>query len=329
MSGILGTLLDKLGEWIFGKRDLKPTTNDLLRGLAWNTNLGADVSTVRQHVVDKARAAIGWYYAAKRGKKWAAWVFRGGIILLTSAAGILPLANEVQQSRQTDQALHEVWQWQMDHRSAAPDAANTQPPLPKPSGRLFAPAWSAILLALAGTLLALDRFHGATSGWVRYLRAAQELTTELDDFELEFERLRAGWDQGTPSRDEARAALALAQRFMRDANAIVRKETDAWAEEFAGAVKDMELQLKTMSAAKERGWLRVTVTNGDQCADGWKLEVGDLPATKRQGKVAEETVAPGKYSVRASGEIAGKPVKAGKQIAVAAGATELVELTLV
>lgn len=322
----------KVSHKIMGKQDLKPIEVETLKNLEWNADKAGDLQKVKEYVSSKAREAANWYYAAKRGKKWAACFFRVGIILLTAAAGILPLLNEVHQSQQTDKQLKQIWRQQTEASLPTVNPTNPppalSPPAPLMSRRLFDPAWSAILLAIAGTLLALDRFHGATSGWVRYVLAAQQLTEALDEFELAFETQKPGWSNGQPTVEEARTALGLAQNFMRQANGIVHEETKVWAEEFGIVLKELDEKLRVATASQQKAEMQITVTNGDQSPKGWKLTVGGLPPEDRTGKEASLKVAPGLYVVRVAGELNGKPAKDEKSVTVAPGGIQKVELTL-
>lgn len=315
---------------IMGKQDLK---SNKLDGLDWRPeSTAASLDKVRDYVTGKVRTAVDWYFAGKQTKKWAAWFFRGGIILLTAAAGILPLANEIHQNQQTDRLLRESWMERTNAASLTQMPSNAPAPdlrFPPPRARrLFDPVWSAVLLAIAGTLLALDRFHGATSGWVRYILTAQQLTEAVDDFELAFEAQKLGWAGAIPKPEQARAALELAQKFVRQANGIVHDETRTWAAEFAEALKQIDEQLKVAGQVKRQSAIQVTVTNGNECEGGWKLIVdGGLPDT-RIGKEASVEVQAGLHTVRAIGTIGQKPVQAEKAISVGLGEIQRCELKL-
>jgi hypothetical protein len=54
----------------------------------------------------------------------------------------------------------------------------------------LSPAWATVALALAGLLIAIDRFGGYTSGWIRYVRTAQKLTSLQGEFRLDWEEYR-------------------------------------------------------------------------------------------------------------------------------------------
>lgn len=311
-----------------GKKDLK---SEELARLDWKADAAASLDKVRVFVTTKARKAVDWYYVGKKSKKWAAWGFRVGMILLTAAAGIVPLLNEIHRSSQTDRQYEQAFMARTNVASLVGTANPTpvdqqlRPVIPR---GLFNPVWSAVLLALAGLLLALDRFHGATSGWVRYVLTAQQLTQAMDDFELAFEAQKIGWADGKPSVEQTRAALELAQRFVRQANEIVQNETKAWAADFAEALKQLDEQLKAAGEAKRQSAIEVTVTNGDQCAGNWQLGVDQTLQEDRLGKEASVLVLPGPHVVRAAGKIGAKNVRAEKAVNAEPGKISQVNLTL-
>ncbi len=194
---------------------------------------------------------------------------------MTAFAGLLPMFNEIYQSRQIQR---EIRHQALAAESNAPTGVtNAAPSLTLErllvSRHWLHPVWSAVLLAAAATLLAMDRFYGTTSGWVRYLLTAQQLTDSLDDFELAFEAPRASWGNPEPTPEQTAAALALIQKFAKQVNGIVGDETKAWAADFAEVLKQFDEEMKQANQARRQSALQLTVTNGDLCKTGWKLAV--------------------------------------------------------
>ena len=106
------------------------------------------------YATSEAERAIDWYYwKRRRMQRWGRGL-RLGAVLATSAAGVTPLIAELMES-------------------------NGHP--------VIEPLWAALLLAVAGILVLLDRFWGCTSAWVRYMLAAQEISAALDAFRIEWE----------------------------------------------------------------------------------------------------------------------------------------------
>lgn len=100
--------------------------------------------------------------------------------------------------------------------------------------------WGSLLLAGAGILVLLDRFWGCTSAWVRYVRAAQELSGALDAFRIDLESHKLFSDRGEPDAEQAQAMIERCRAFLVQVRSIVRKETDAWAAEFQNVLAQIE-----------------------------------------------------------------------------------------
>jgi hypothetical protein len=252
------------------------------------------------------------------------------MILFTAVAALLPMLNEIHRSWQTESAFAGAVLVTETNAPAVPIEARSADALNKllASRYWLNPIWSAILLGVAAALLALDRFYGTTSGWVRYVLAARQLTEAMDDFQLSFEVQRLSWGQPEPTAEQALAALAGVHKFVKRVNEIVTDETKTWAAEFAEVLKQIDEQMKTAGQAKRQSAIQVTVTNGDQCQPGWKLQVGNHVPEDRVGKDASVAVPPDLYVVRITGKIGGKPVQAEKAVTVTAGEIQKVELTL-
>jgi hypothetical protein len=108
-------------------------------------------------VVNECLASINWYYHKKRSKSLLGFLLRLGAILAVAVAGLIPLIGEL--LKRNDK----LW---------------------------LSPAWATVALALAGLLIAIDRFGGYTSGWIRYVRTAQKLTSLQGEFRLDWEEYR-------------------------------------------------------------------------------------------------------------------------------------------
>ena len=82
-------------------------------------------------VVNECAASINWYYQKKRSKSLLGFLLRLGAILAVAVAGLIPLIGELLKRN------NKLW---------------------------LSPAWVTVALALAGLLIAIDRFGGYTSG---------------------------------------------------------------------------------------------------------------------------------------------------------------------
>jgi hypothetical protein len=113
--------------------------------------------------------------------------------------------------------------------------------------------WIALAIAVAGGAMALDRFLGGTSGWIRCMKTELQLRDELEAFELEWEFGRAALLGNVPTLDQTIAMLQRAKSFAAHVNAVVQTETNAWVEEFQSSVKQIDEALRTRTTdSRER-----------------------------------------------------------------------------
>lgn len=159
------------------------------------------------YVTDEAARALEWYYRKRRAMQRGGRCLRLGAILATGAAGVTPLLAEL---------------------------------LERDGQPAVEPLWAAFQLAIAGLLVLLDRFWGFTSAWVRYLRAAQALTTALDAFRIDWESHKLAQADGDPDQEQTQARIDRCKTFLLQVRAVVRRETEAWAREFQNVLEEIE-----------------------------------------------------------------------------------------
>lgn len=309
------------------KDDLKPKDFPQLK---WEKDKAASpLAELCHYAATQTEDAINWYYKSKRGRRWFCRACRMAAILLTAFAGLLPLINEIVMAEKPAPAKFQI----QDPRPAVADPQQPGAPLaPKlevaPAKARIHPLYSAIALALAATLILIDRFYGFTTGWVRYVLTAQQLTQSLEVFRLEVERQKLGWGNLEPTQDQARTLVTTIQQFCAQARGTIADETKSWAAEFAEVLKQLDEQIKVVSQANQKSAIQIAVTNGDQCPNGWNLKVDDRAPESRGGKEVSVDVLPGMHTVRVDGQIGNKPATAQQAIKVAPGEIGRVTLTL-
>jgi hypothetical protein len=185
--------------------DLRPIP---FPSLSWAAEDRAkSLAALVDYATGEAERAIDWYYW-KRGRmqRWGRGL-RLGAILATSAAGVTPLLAEL-----------------MD-RNGSPT---------------IEPLWAALLLAVAGILVLLDRFWGCTSAWVRYMLAAQEISAALDAFRIDWESHKLLSDGLDADVEQAQVTIDRCRTFLGRVRTVVRTETDSWATEFHKVLDQIE-----------------------------------------------------------------------------------------
>ncbi len=108
-----------------------------------------------------------------------------------------------------------------------------------------AAAWGYLALLLAVACVAIDRFFGVTSGWMRDVATAQAVQRRLQvlqfDWATESVREVLGPAEGTAS-EAAERCLGVLRRFSEDVAELVRAETADWMVEFRTGAAPMGTQ---------------------------------------------------------------------------------------
>ena len=277
-------------------KDIPPPVQ--LDELDWSSAQRVESLTrLKAYVARHGANAVDYYQFAKKPKKrWAIWL-RMGALLFAGAAGLIPILSQL---FMTDAGVPYVQ-----------------------------PAWASVALALAAGALAIDRFFGFSSGWMRFMATELKARRTLDDFELEWESARAAWPDAGPSTEQVQDMIARATRFAGAVADIVRDETDQWMSEFREAIRQLDERSKAAVAEERRGAVRVHVTNGDQATEGWDLSVDDGPGRPHRGRTAAlNSLLPGLHVVRVRARLNGSVVAGESAVAVAHGEVSEVEMTL-
>jgi hypothetical protein len=244
-----------------------------------------------------ADEAVSWYLRAKRAQRIWARLLRLSAILFIAAAGVLPVLIQIFQS---------------------PDG--------KP---LLAPAWASVLLAVALLLIAIDRFFGFSTAWMRYITAELQIKQLKEAFELDSQAAIASLQEQPPTPDQVQAILASVKAFIERVNAIVVSETAQWVDEFREALKQIDESARTRPAIAPLGSVQVVVSNGEKAESGWSLSVDGAPPTRHAGKTAAIAgLLAGDHALRVMATADGKAFRAESIVSVKPGVTAVVELSL-
>lgn len=107
-----------------------------------------------------------------------------------------------------------------------------------------------LFLVLASGLVAIDKFWGFSSGWLRYLKTRQLLENRIEAFHLDWAATWPGKDAPKGPAD-TKALLRLARTFLDDINMIVGEETNAWIQEFNASLQTLEDQVEKRRAKRD------------------------------------------------------------------------------
>ena len=182
-----------------------------LEELQWSTEQrSASLSRVFEHAVRLAANAERWYAQKRRPKRQWGRVLRVGAIVLGAVAAVLPILAEI----------------------SADDG--------RPS---IAPGWAAVALACAAALVALDRYLGFSTAWMRFMKAEMQITRLRHGFEYAWQDalVKAATP---PSDDEATKLLALAREFALAVDDAMADEIAAWTSEFTTSLERADESLR-------------------------------------------------------------------------------------
>ncbi|MEU1181282.1 SLATT domain-containing protein [Streptomyces sp. NPDC005820] len=114
--------------------------------------------------------------------------------------------------------------------------------------------WGYLALLLAVSCVAVDRFFGVTSGWIRDVATAQAVQRRLQvlqfDWASESVREVLGPAEGTAS-EAAERCLAVLRRFSEDVMELVRAETADWMVEFRTGAAPLGIQSAVVSGGRQ------------------------------------------------------------------------------
>ena len=187
--------------------------------LDWTPEKSAgSLQQVFDHVMDMAEQTLAWYIKAKNFKRFFARSFRVFSVLLGTLAALLPTLGEL---------------FGRDGKS------------------VIGAGWTAVLLGIVGALLVLDRFFGFSSGWMRYMSTDLQLRQLIQEFQLEWELEKAGWQGNVPDKEVVLTMLGRCKSFAIQVNQIVRDETNNWTKEFETAIHQIDESVKSKTSPEQ------------------------------------------------------------------------------
>jgi hypothetical protein len=261
--------------------------------LPWEPARRAEsLQKVADYVAAEAEKSIAWYLHKKTGKRLRAQGFRFAAIVATALAGLIPLFAEIYGT-------------------------------PKP-------AWASVALVIAAACVGLDRFFGYSTAWMRFLTTEMQIRHALHGFLLDWEIRRAVWEgKDDPGPREAEVGLKRCKEFLAQVNEFLKAEMDTWVTEFSAALTDIDKAAKAQAEVMRTGAANLTVANGEQCADGWRVSVDGGSEEVHRGKTAAlRNLLPGSHTVTVRGRVTDKDLQAEAAFNVTAAQVASVEVSL-
>ena len=196
-----------------------PDAPNQLPVLAWDgPEIANSLTLLRRYVESEAQRQIDWYFRKMTAKSRASSALRFAAIVLFLAGGLAPLAK----AALTPESLHRL---SFDIAQAG-----------------------YLLLALAAGCLALDRFFGFSTAWMRYVTAALALEKSLEEFRLEWTRSLAKLRGAPPNDAQLDQLILTCETFSLAIRSQVEQETNAWVAEFQSNLAQLEQELHARAA---------------------------------------------------------------------------------
>lgn len=167
--------------------------------LSWQTDEDrrSSLEALFGYAETHAESAYAWYIRHKWSKRFGSQVIRCTVLLLAGLGGLAPFV---------------VTTFFEDR----PELVNL----------------GYLLLGAAAILVAIDKFYGFSNGWMRYIRASQELKRALAEFRFRWAEHEASWGSSAPDPEQTGEALAAIEEFVLEVEDQVIEETRQWIAEF-------------------------------------------------------------------------------------------------
>jgi len=296
-------------------RNIRPEEPDRL---GWDAaDPAKSLQAIRNAAEVEGQKAIDWYWKAKRWKRIPSQWIQFFALLLTAAAGLVPIILQLIKNAGAARGFD--------------------------SGPL-----ASLFVGIAAALLGLDKAFGYSSGWTRYVLTATSMTKQLHDFRMDWIAL-SGAATLPPTTEQRAAMIQRAKDFVSTIQGMIAQETKDWATEFQSNMAQMEKDLKTQldslkaqvdkdakdkEAATKAGAIELTVTNADK-TDSFSF---DVVLQGQSGKSTDSVfnskvwtrigTVPGQYSISISAKYKGSIVSTATIVDVQPGDTEKPSVTL-
>jgi len=197
----------------------------MLANLSWKElDVDDSLATLREHVENEAQRQIDWYHAKRKVKASISTGLRFVAILLFVLGGLVPIVK-----------------------------ATLAPETIRRIGFDFGQT-GYLLLAVAAGCVAMDRFFGYSSGWIRYVTTALAQEKSLEEFRLEWARCIAKLRGRQPNESELDQLIRTCETFNLAIRGQIEQETKTWVTEFENNLSQLgrDLEAKADEAKKLR-----------------------------------------------------------------------------
>ncbi|EYF01595.1 putative membrane protein [Chondromyces apiculatus DSM 436] len=269
-----------------------------LDDLPWGErDLAPSLGKVYLHVQAKTLETIAWYMARKNVRAVLSQVLRFLAILFVTLGGLIPLI------RVAD--LNAEW--------ISPEM-----------GQL-----GYVGFALAAGCVAIDRFFGLSTAWMRYIGSAFALQRALAEFQIDWALLQVKLGGKPPTRLQAEQMLLRLKEMRTSVLQVVEKETQGWVAEFQSSLAELYRVSRSQTDATSPGVIELVVSNGLDVDGEISVHVdGSLRERFRGTRTQIPGVAVGHHVVMIRGELRGVWVETMGTTMVPPGSVGTLTMTL-
>jgi hypothetical protein len=266
--------------------------------LSWKEeDRAASLQAVFDQVQGKTLDAIDWYIARKALRSTLSQLLRLGAICFATIGGVVPLLRAA-----------ELW----------PKS------LPGEMGQI-----GYVAFAFAAGCVAIDRFFGLSSAWMRWMTTALTLQRMLAEFQLDWSLMQVRLAGRPPGQHEVEQMLLRIKEFRGAVMQVIERETQSWVVEFQSNLAELHKVAQARTESLEPGVIAVTVTNGTEADGELVVLVDGSPRERFRGTHCRVTpVFPGHHTVTVRGAVSGIPAEASSSVSLAAGALAMTTLVL-
>ncbi len=226
------------------------------------SNEDSEIKSLYDYCKSYSGQALTWYQNSKKNKRRWALSIRFLSVFFVSIAGILPIVNQM---------------------------------LP-----LTQPGVVSILIALSAALIALDKYFGFSSAWMRFVEADRNIMKTLNEFSHDWLREIVNNTDSPLTIDKKYALINLSKTFVSNIDRIISEETNAWIAEFQSNLKQLDESITKMKESiKVNGALNITIKSIEIDKETWLLYLDDNLIKEYNSKTAViNSIIPGIHSIK-------------------------------
>lgn len=194
---------------------LMATSPTELLTLSWKeSDIESSLAVLRRYVETEAQRQIDWYRGKRAAKAALSSTLRFAAGFFFFAGGLVPILKA----------------------TLKPEMLQNLPFDFGESGYL--------LIAIGGGTVALDRFFGFSSSWIRCITATLAIEKSLEEFRMEWARYLAKLRGGVPPDSLLDQLIVTCETFSLAIRGQVEEETQSWVNEFQSNLLQLERDLE-------------------------------------------------------------------------------------